>query len=114
MGGALDLSALRVFVVSLPGVAEAPHFEMGSARIGGRIFATWPPDGSRVHVFLDGEGIAAAVASGLGEELYWGKKLAGLRVLLPADRAALEAVLVAAWRRKAPRRVVAAHDARFR
>ena len=46
------------------------------------------------------------------EELWWGKRLAGVRVDLgeaPAD--VVVELLEEAWRRRAPRRLVAAYDA---
>jgi hypothetical protein len=47
------------------------------------------------------------------EELWWGKKLAGVRVTLSAARpAAVRDLIETAWRKKAPKAVVAAFDGR--
>jgi predicted negative regulator of RcsB-dependent stress response len=58
----------------------------------------------------DKDTISAAVAAepGLFEELWWGRQLIGLRVRIdatPPER--VQALLVEAWRRKAPRRLAA-------
>jgi hypothetical protein len=64
-------------------------------------------------VFVDDDEALAAVEEvpSAFEELWWGKKRSGVRVRLataPADRVA--ELLEEAWRRKAPKRVVAAFD----
>jgi hypothetical protein len=106
---------VRKLAVALPEAAEAPHFEMWSFRVRGKIFATMPPDGRHLHVFVDGDTVRAAVGHDpkAFEELWWGQKLAGLRVNLAAARAAaVRDLLQASWRCKAPKRLVAAFEAR--
>ncbi len=110
----MDVEAVRRFALSLPETTESPHFESASFRVRGRIFATLPPDGEHLHVFVD-EDEARAVASGEGpayEELWWGKRLSGVRVHLASlDSPHLVLELIEdSWRRKAPKRVVAAFD----
>lgn len=88
---------------------------MTSFRVRGRIFATVTPDQTRLHVFVDETDIDAYVAEDPGafEALLWGQKVRGIRVLLaatPDDR--LRELLTEAWRRKAPRRLIAEHEAR--
>jgi len=110
----VDVEVIRGFALSLPETTESPHFESASFRIRGRIFATLQPDGEHLHVLVDDEE-ARAVAGGEGpayEELWWGEKLAGVRVHLPSlDSPHLLLELIEdSWRRKAPKKVVAAFD----
>ena len=103
-----DLDRVRRFALSLPGATEEPHFEMSSFRVLGKIFATVPPGGDYLHVFVDeGESRAAAAedpaAYGL---LLWGQRLRGLRVWIkaaPDDR--VEELIEESWRRRAPARL---------
>jgi hypothetical protein len=110
-----DLDAARVFALSLPDTTEEPHFDMASFRVRGKIFATVPPDGEHLHVFV-GEGeVHAAVAEDPAafEPLLWGRRLSGLRVRIaaaPAHR--ITELLEESWRRKAPARLAAQWDAR--
>ncbi|HVF14904.1 MAG TPA: hypothetical protein VM942_09915 [Acidimicrobiales bacterium] len=66
-------------------------------------------------MFVD-EDEARAVTAGEApafDELWWGKRLAGVRVHLPSLGTAhlVRELLEDSWRRKAPKRVVAAFDA---
>jgi hypothetical protein len=106
---------VRKLALSLPGATEEPHFAMWSFRVGGRIFATVPPEGGHLHVFVEDEAVRMAVADDpkTFAELRWGKKLAGLRLTLASARpAAVRDLLQASWRCKAPKRLVAAFEAR--
>lgn len=109
-----DIDSVRAFALSLPGAGEEPHFDLTSFRVKGKIFATAPPDGSYLHVFVGDDEIAASVAEDPGafEPLLWGKQVRGLRVRLgaaPQDRVA--ELLEDSWRRKAPRGLVAELEA---
>jgi len=111
---ARGLDAARNFALSLPGASEEPHFEMTSFRVKGKIFATVPPDETRLHVFVDEGEIGACVAEDprAFEPLVWGSRVRGLRIVLaaaPVDRVA--ELLAEAWRRKAPRLLIAEFDA---
>ena len=111
----MRLEEARRFALSLPEATEEPHFEKSSFRIRGKIFATVPPDGGHLHVFVDGHETRAAVAEDpVGfEELWWGKRLAGVRVnLRAADSGRVLELLEQSWRRKAPKRLVSDFDAR--
>jgi hypothetical protein len=102
---------VRAFALSLPEAIEAPHFDSASFRVRGRIFATIPAQGDRVHVFVAEDEVHAAVAEHPSwcEELWWGKKLAGLRIYLQdAEFDFVNELIVDAWSRKAPKRLVAA------
>ena len=99
----------RAIALSLPEAVEAPHFDYASFRVGGRIFATMPPDGRHLHAFVDEEERQRALAlhPGVVEALHWGKRVLGLRVDLgQADAALATRLLVQAWVRKAPRRML--------
>ena len=103
----------RRFALSLPEATELPHFELWSFRVRGKIFATVTPDGHHLHVFVDSDGVRTATGSDPAayEELWWGKKLAGVRVTLAAAKpAAVNELLESSWRRKAPKGVVKAFD----
>jgi hypothetical protein len=106
----VSLSTVRRIALSLPASAEAPHHDMTSFRVAGKIFATVPPEGGRVHVFLEAGEVAAYCAEFplAVEELWWGKKLAGCRVLLRhATSALMRELLMESWRRRAPRKLLA-------
>jgi hypothetical protein len=110
-----DIESARRFALSLPGASEEPHFELTSFRVKGKIFATAPPDGSRLHVFVDDDEVAACVAEDPGEPLFWGKRVRGLRIRLPAAPAdRVTELLEESWRRKAPRSLVTELEARGR
>ncbi len=79
---AVRAATVRRLALALPETAEAPHHDMTSFRVAGKIFATMPPEGGRVHVFIEADEVAAYCAEfpGVVEELWWGKKLARLPV----------------------------------
>lgn len=102
---AVTLDEIRELALSLPETTEAPHHEMSSFRVRGKIFVTVPPDGEHLHVLVDEDRARAAIGhdSGACEELWWGKKLCGVRVHLPAAESGMVLDLVEeAWRGKAP------------
>ena len=97
---------VRGMALALPGTSEAPHHERTSFRVGGRIFATMPPDGDSVNVLLDEEEARAAAEQSPGwvELLWWGRRLSGVRVdLAQADADVLGELLEDAYRRRAQR-----------
>ena len=109
----VSLATVRTVALGLPDTAEAPHHDMTSFRVAGKIFATVPPAGDRVHVFVDEDEVAAYCAEfpDAVEELWWGKKLSGCRILLRhVERALVRELLTEAWRRRAPKKVRAAFD----
>ena len=72
----------------------------------GKIFATAPPDGASLNVFVQEESAHAAVAEDPAavELLWWGKKMVGVRIVLAAANQALVGELLEeAWSERAPR-----------
>ena len=98
------LSQARKLALALPEAVEQDHFGRPSFRVRGRIFATLP-DAEHLNVMLDvfdADGAVRKYPSSC-EELWWGKKLSGVRVDLHAATPDLmRELLAAAWRRKAP------------
>jgi hypothetical protein len=106
-------ATVRRLALSLPEAAEEPHHDMTSFRVRGKIFATVPPEGDRVHIFIATDDVAAYRAEypGQVEELRWGSKLRGCRVqLATATAPLLTELLTEAWRRRAPAPLVAKFD----
>jgi hypothetical protein len=106
----VSAAGVRRLALALGEATEEPHHELTSFRVRGKIFATMPPEGGRVHVFLPEDAVASYCAEfpAAVEELWWGKKLSGCRVLLPhADRALVRELLTESWRRKAPKSLLA-------
>lgn len=106
----MKIDAVRKFALSLPEATEAPHFEYSSFRVRGRIFATIPPDGLHLHIFVGDEDREPALElhGEFAHKLPWGGKVVGLRVVLAkAEPAAVKSLLLQAWRRKAPRALLA-------
>jgi hypothetical protein len=99
------LQEARALALALPDAQERDHHGRPSFRVDGRIFATlW--DGAHMNVMVDEPGIRTYVARDpqVYSEVWWGKRLAAVRVLL--DRVAadeLGALLADAWETKAHR-----------
>lgn len=97
---------VRALALSLPAAEEHPHFDRASFRVRGKIFATAPPSGEFLHVFVDDDERERALElhGDYVEKLWWGKKVLGLRVTLAkAPVAVVRGLLDNAWRRKAPK-----------
>ena len=100
----MNLPQVRRFAMSLPEVTEEPHFTYTSFRVGGKIFATVPPEGEHLHVFVTDEEweIALLMEPGFLEKLFWGKRVVGVRVSLAnAKPRVVNKLLTQAWSRKA-------------
>jgi hypothetical protein len=97
----------RQLALALPEAIEQDHHGRPSFRVGGKIFATlW--DESHMNVMLDEGGILTAVQAepGTCEEVWWGRRLAAVRVdLRSADEELLAGLLEDAWEGKAGARV---------
>ncbi|MDQ2942241.1 MAG: MmcQ/YjbR family DNA-binding protein [Candidatus Dormibacteraeota bacterium] len=104
----ITIQEVRWIALALPEAVEQTHWGNPSFRIGGRIFATVPDD-EHVNVMIDPFDAEAAVRAEpeCCEELWWGKRLSGVRVTLPrASPTLVNALVQAAWRRKAPKRLL--------
>jgi hypothetical protein len=110
-GSAMKLAEARRYAMALPEAAEVPHFLYTSFRVHGKIFATAPPAGEHLHVFVadDERDLALALAPECVEKLHWGEKVVGLRILLARAKPSLvKRLLAQAWARKAPKALLAA------
>jgi hypothetical protein len=100
----------RRIAMSLPEVTEEPHFEYTSFRVKGKIFATAPPSGEYLHIFVaeeDRQG-PLLMEPGVIEKLWWGGKVRGLRVTLRGAKIPVVAgLLKKAWLRRAPKALAA-------
>jgi hypothetical protein len=106
----MNIAQVRRYALSLPEVTEEPHFEYSSFRVRGKIFVTVPPDGKHVHIFVgdDEREVAGELHSSFVEPLIWGGKARGLRVNLSnATPSVLNRLVLAAWVRKAPKKLTA-------
>jgi YjbR len=101
-GGVLSSDDARRLALSLAGAIEQDHHGRPSFRIDGRIFATlWDPE--HMNVMVDEPGIHTAVQShpDVCAEVWWGKRLAAVRVeLARADEKLLLELLSDAWEGK--------------
>lgn len=107
----MKIQQARKYALSLPETTEEPHFEYSSFRVGGKIFATVPPPGTHLHIFVDEDQRALLIAAEpeAYEALHWGSRVVGVRVTLAhADSATVKRLLLQSWMRKAPRRLIAA------
>ena len=106
----MKISQIRKLALALPEASEQPHFDLASFRVAGKIFATLPPDGEFLHVFVDDtqREVITAVDPKTYEPLWWGKKIAGLRVNVATAKVKDVAELLRlAWERKAPKKLLA-------
>jgi hypothetical protein len=107
----VKLAEARRMALSLPEAVEQPHFAFTSFRVGAKIFATAPPDGRHLHLFVTEpqREIALRLHPEFLEKLLWGGKVRGVRVLLAAAKPRIVgALLQQAWACKAPKRLVTA------
>jgi hypothetical protein len=110
----MKLADARRIAMSLPEATEEPHFDLTSFRIKGKIFATAPPGGEYLHVFVSEEEreLALVMAPDGLEKLLWGGKVRGLRVVLSKAKPKVVAdLLMRAWSGKAPKRLLAKRSA---
>ena len=106
----MTILQVRRFALSLPEVTEEPHFHYSSFRIRGKIFATVPPEGDHLHLFVSAgdRELALAAAPEFLETLLWGKRAVGLRVsLAKAKPKMVNELLAQAWSFKAPKSLLA-------
>lgn len=109
----MDLDDARTSALAFPGATEEPHFDLTSFRVRGKIFATAPPHGDELRIFVDEPETAACLAENprAFAELRWGTSVSGVRVTLSAiDAARIGELLEESWRRRAPKRLIAEWD----
>src|SRR4051794_29472658 len=102
----MNLAQVRRIAMALPSVTEEAHFTFTSFRVGGKIFATAPPESEHVHIFVGDEQRegAIALAPEALEILTWGRRVVGLRIILAKAKPALvRKLLEQAWSCKAPK-----------
>ena len=108
----VTVAQARTLALALPEAIEADHHGRPSFRVGGRIFATlW--DAEHMNVMVDEPGIRTATEAHpeACSEVWWGKRLAAVRVTLPeAERELLTELLADAWEGKAPARLMRAGE----
>jgi hypothetical protein len=112
----MRLDTARRFVLSLPETTEEPHFEKSSFRVKGKIIATVPLGGRHLNLNVEeGEGRALCEEHPeMFQPIIWGKRAQTEWIqvtLAKADRWIVQELLEDAWRRNAPKRVLAAYDA---
>ncbi len=104
----MTISEARELAPALPETVEQDHHGIPSLRVRGKIFAT-VPDRDHLRIMVSEGDILAAVAENPAacEEFWWGARLACVVVdLRSATREVVVELLLDAWRRKAPRRVI--------
>jgi hypothetical protein len=98
----------RELALALPEAAEQDHHGRPSFRVGGKIFATlW--DDHHLNVMLDEGGVRMAVEQhpDVCAEVWWGKRLAAVRVdLAQVEDGLLEQLLREGWELRAPKRLL--------
>jgi hypothetical protein len=102
----MKLSVIRKFALSLPETTEEPHHQFSSFRVRKKIFVTIPPEEDRIHVFVSDlcREEALAMHPDFVEKLYWGDKVAGIRIMLGnADAPVVKDLVLEAWKYKAPK-----------
>lgn len=103
----VSIDDVRRLALQLPEAVEKAHHNISSFRVGDKIFATIPDD-QHLHVMLSSEHIdmAISVMPQAFEELWWGKRLVGVRVNLSGAKLDLLGELLRiAWQNKAPSRL---------
>ena len=98
----------RRLALALPEAVEQDHHGRPSFRVANKIFATqWDED--HINVMLDDGGIRTAIHRDPNafEEVWWGKKLAAVRIdLRRVEAETLRELLEEAWEMRAPKRLL--------
>ncbi len=110
-------AALRKIALSLPEATEEPHFVRVSFRVGKKIFATMTADGKEAMVKVAPPARIDALLATQPDVFFdhgtWTWKNGALGVRLPAiDKAQMQELVIDAWRGVAPKKLVAAYDAK--
>lgn len=103
---------LRSIALSLPHVAEKPHFQRTSFRVdvsGGMIFVTMPADQLTANVMLDR--VQQDIVCSSEPDVFspvkgkWGENGATVMQLKNADTSTLRSVITMAWKNAAPKKL---------
>ncbi|HZE34578.1 MAG TPA: MmcQ/YjbR family DNA-binding protein [Actinoallomurus sp.] len=114
----ITLDDIRRFATAFPEVEESAHFRQPAFKVRGKAFAGGEKGEATAVFSISQEEAAAAVADdpAVYEEVWRNaatRSFVGLRVdLSKVSRERVEELVEHAWRNKAPKRVVAAYDAR--
>jgi hypothetical protein len=104
----MNAEQARELALALPEAVEQDHHGRPSFRVSNKIFATlWGP--GHMNVMLDEGGIRMAVQEhpDTCAEVWWGKRLAAVRVdLRRASKEMLVQMLREAWELRAPKRLL--------
>ena len=114
-GLSMRLGDVRKFALSLPETTEEPHFQAASFRVRGKIYATVPPGGKQLRIFVEPAEVEALLAEDAStyEPVFWGKRAVpgavcvNLRAAVPAQ---VRELLEEAWRMRAPKRAIEAFE----
>jgi hypothetical protein len=105
---------VRKLALSLPEAEELPHMQRTSFRVRNKIFATMSEDRTEAVVFVAPRERLYELASEhpqMFRTLGGWSRLGALGVVLAkADRLLFEELLVASWRKRAPKRAIAAYE----
>jgi hypothetical protein len=105
---AVSRKQARQLALALPEAVEQDHHGRPSFRVANKIFATlW--DENHMNVMLDEGGIRTAIQAQpeTCAEVWWGKRLAAVRVdLRGAQPKLLASLLEEAWELRAPKRLL--------
>jgi hypothetical protein len=106
----MTAAQFRRIALSFPEAVEASHMDHPDFRVGGRIFATLAADGSAGVVMLDREDQEFLIR--IGEGAFspaagaWGQQGSTVITLRNAKPALVRDAIEAAWRRRAPKRLL--------
>jgi hypothetical protein len=100
----------RRLALSFPGAVESAHMGHPDFRVGGKIFATlWPARGwAMVRLPIDQQEMFVKAVPGVFEPVKgtWGQRGATTMRLARAQKGMARDALLAAWRERAPRRLL--------
>jgi hypothetical protein len=109
-----NCDTVREIALALPGAEEQDHVGRPSFRVKGKIFSTlWPVENrAMVKLSLDDQAAFTAIDPAIFFPVHggWGRMGMTFVQLDAVNRDLLEQALITAWRRIAPRRLLAAFD----
>ena len=110
----MTVDDFRQIALSLPEAEEHEHMDHPDFRVGGKIFATlWPQDKKGVVMLppdRQAEFIAAKPKAFAPVKGGWGRQGATEVVLRAATKSIARDALIAAWRKRASKKLTARHE----